>query len=253
MKLRPSAASNPWLLEFCRFGWIVFLVEAADDLVLDVALLPLPTNQPFLSLSESATNGTSLGLYIHPLSRSRSRSSHCDQILPIMKRKRTLSGIRGALDYKNLNVFGDIVANFHGRNIPSVEDFSTYLQSHDYCDNLKFLSNQSNSTKQPENPPINNTTGDKVAKRGRKPKKPSPDDDVNSEEPPSNAFEPPAQIMPPVMGSIGHFFYRFSQTYPRGTKIYNTFVTLARVCTVHMFIPFGRYDYDYYCFCPSLP
>mmetsp|Transcript_31333 Transcript_31333/g.58313 ORF Transcript_31333/g.58313 Transcript_31333/m.58313 type:complete len:874 (+) Transcript_31333:72-2693(+) len=140
-----------------------------------------------------------------------------------MKRQRTLSGIRAALDYKNLNVFGDIVGNFHGCSVPSVEEFNSYLQSHDSCDNLKNLPNQSVplSNKSSEN------TGNEKAKRGRKPKKRYvDDDDVISEE---ASGEPPSVLInSTVIGAIGDFFQRFIQKYPPETSVYNKFVQLSK-------------------------
>ena len=158
-----------------------------------------------------------------------------------MKRKRTLSGIRAGLDYKNLNVFGDIVGNFHGHNIPSVDDFNTYLKSYDSCDNLKTLASQNSSNKAPPETSQLLVT-DKSNKRARKPKK-----QVVEEEPapvveevvvrhvsttipePVVPIAPVVHVPPVVIGSIGHFFGRFCEKYPSGTIQYDRFIKLVRV------------------------
>jgi hypothetical protein len=150
-----------------------------------------------------------------------------------MKRKRTLSGIRAVLDYKNLNVFGDIVGNFEGRNIPSVEDFNTYLQSYDPCDNLKLLSTQNQSKRIVENLPPNKETV-VINKRGRKPKKRSVEDvDENIVEDVSveMAVSGDRQLRVPsaVIGTIGQFFQRFCEKYPSQTPEYKRFLLLVRV------------------------
>lgn len=143
-----------------------------------------------------------------------------------MKRQRTLSGIRAALDYKNLNAFGDIVGNFHGCSVPSIEEFNNYLQSHDSCDNLKNLPNQSASY---SNKSLENAGNNEKGKRGRKPKKRyADDDDLNSED--ATSGEPPSfQINSTVIGSIGDFFQRFIQKYPPDSSVYNKFVQLSKV------------------------
>lgn len=172
-----------------------------------------------------------------------------------MKRKRTLSGIRAALDYKSLNIFGDIVGNFHGESIPTVEDFNSYLQSYDSCDNLENLASQSQSQSQSQSGAISNKASEKSSndrvKRGRKPKKRVGEDEANqnqnqhSEEISvqinpgsgssngnvSGAETHPSVLQPPpvVIGSIGHFFQRFCEKYPTGTSQYDSFVKLARV------------------------
>lgn len=156
-----------------------------------------------------------------------------------MKRQRTLSGIRAVLDYKNLNVFGDIVGNFQGQNVPSVEDFSIYLQSHDSCDNLKSLANQQSGViRSQSSKSLESVANEKAKKGGRRTKKRSADDDMNSEENLSTISEPTVQAQAPiqvqvqssgVIGSIGQFFQRFIQKYPRGTAIYDRFIKLSKV------------------------
>ena len=65
------------------------------------------------------------------------------------------------------------------------------------------------------------------SKRGRKPKKRC-EDDATSEDMTSSVPEPAVQH-PAVIGSIGHFFQRFSEKYPSGTSQYTSFVKLTRV------------------------
>ena len=170
-----------------------------------------------------------------------------------MKRKRTLSGIRAALDYKRLNVFGDIVGNFHGQNIPSIDDFNTYLKSYDSCDNLKNLSSQNQLSKAPDNSSSHLLLSNDKTKRGRKPKKRvAGEETLLAEETvarqvcTNNISEPmlaPVSVVsgpvsapvvvhvppPAVIGSIGLFFQRFCVEYPSGTTQYESFVKLARV------------------------
>lgn len=163
-----------------------------------------------------------------------------------MTRKRTLSGLRSTLEYRNLNVFGDVVGSFCGRNVPSIEEFTSHLRSSDSCDNLKALSNRhsatavaaaSNATK-----PSENGQNEKSNKRSRKPKKKEeevvgeetktkekssvPEAQSNSNVSASNYIAAlPAQ---PVIGRIVNFFSRFIEEYPSGTDKYKKFIELVK-------------------------
>ena len=138
-----------------------------------------------------------------------------------MKRKRTLSGIRGALDCKNLNVFGEIIGNFQGRHVPTVDDFKSYLQSYDHCDNLKKLNSRNSTNEKSTDPP----------KRNRRSKKAAADDELPNEESTNNAA-PEKQVIVhqhAIVKSINDFFKKFCEKFPPETPQYERFIKLVRV------------------------